>query len=115
MTDTELPIIQKTYDLIVWYVPRINKFPRDFRFSMGDRVQDTLYSLLEGLIRARYTRERLGLLEELNSTLDILRYQTRLCRQFDLIDERRYEFVSSRIHEIGTDLGGWLRTQRTRT
>ncbi|MEL6384979.1 MAG: four helix bundle protein, partial [Cyanobacteria bacterium J06626_18] len=28
----DLPIIQKTYDLIKWYVPIINKLPRDHRF-----------------------------------------------------------------------------------
>lgn len=115
MTNPELPIIQKTYDLIVWYVPRINKFPRDYRFTLGDRVQGSLYELLEGLLRARFMRDRQDVLASLNATLDVLRYQTRLCRHFDLIDERRYEFVSGLIHEIGTELGGWIRAQRKRT
>ncbi len=34
--EAELPIIQRTYDLILWYVPRINKFSRDFKFVLGD-------------------------------------------------------------------------------
>ena len=29
--DPELPIIQHVYDLILWYVPRLNKFPRDYK------------------------------------------------------------------------------------
>ncbi len=44
----ELPIIQKTYDLILWYVPWLNKFPRDQKFILGDRIQNTLYTILEG-------------------------------------------------------------------
>ena len=28
MKDEELPIIQKTYDLILWYVPLLNRLPR---------------------------------------------------------------------------------------
>ena len=32
----ELPIIQKTYDLIMWYVPIINSFPRSaWECSLG--------------------------------------------------------------------------------
>jgi hypothetical protein len=28
----DLPIIQKTYDLIKWYVPILNRLPRDHKF-----------------------------------------------------------------------------------
>jgi len=108
---TELPIIQRTYDLIKWYVPRINKFRRDQKFILGDRIQNTLYRFLEGLIRARYQKKKLEILEDLNAELDILRYQTRLCRDFDLLDIRRFEYVSGLINEIGENLGGWIRQQ----
>lgn len=56
-TQNELPIIQRVYDLILWYVPRLNKLPRDHKFMLGDRIQGSLYGLLEGLIRARYAHE----------------------------------------------------------
>ena len=112
MEKRELSIIQKTYDLIAWYVQRINTFPRDTKFTLGDRLQNTLYDLLEGLIKARYRRDKGPLLESLNAELDILRYQTRLCREFDIFDERRYEYVGGLINEIGKELGGWIRQQR---
>ena len=113
--NTELPIIQRTYDLILWYVPRINKFPRDFKFVLGDEMQRTLYGLLNGLIRARYRKEKVGLLETLNADLEVLRYQTRLSKDFGLLDVRRYTNVSKLINAVGKDLGGWIRQQRSRT
>ena len=112
MANEDLPIIQRTYDLILWYVPRINKFPRDWKFTLGDRIQATLYGLLDGLIIARYRRNKLDVLETLNAELDILRYQTRLCRDFQHLDLRRFEFVSGLINEIGQELGGWIKQQR---
>ena len=42
----------------------------------------------------------------------MVRYQTRLCRDLDLLDVRRYEHVSKLINEIGENLGGWIRQQR---
>ena len=38
----ELPIIQKTYDLITWYIPHINRMPRTHKYLLGDRLQDAL-------------------------------------------------------------------------
>lgn len=108
----ELPIIQKTYDLIKWYVPILHRLPRDYRFTLGDRMINSLYALLEDLIQARYTRDRLPKLKAINSRLDILRYQTRLLLDFELVQTRRYEYASSLINTIGTDLGGWMKQQK---
>jgi hypothetical protein len=60
---SDLPIIQKTYDLIKWYVPILDKLPKNHKFGLGDRIVSGLYDLLEGLILARYAREKLGQLE----------------------------------------------------
>lgn len=39
----ELPIIQKTYDLIKWYIPILNRLPRNHRFTLGIKCLDTLW------------------------------------------------------------------------
>lgn len=99
----ELPILQKTYDLIKWYVPLLNKLPRDHRFQLGDRIITALYELLEELILARYQRDKLPRLQQLNSKLEVLRYQTRLLLDFDLLSHRRYQYASQLINAIGID------------
>jgi len=110
----ELSIIQKTYDLIKWYVPILNRLPRNHKFTLGDRMIAGLYDLLEKLIIARYAKEKLTQLEPLNSRLDILRYQTRLLLDFELISVKRYEYAGQLINAIGTELGGWIKQQRQR-
>jgi len=74
----ELAIIQRTYDLIKWYVPILHRLPKAHKFTLGERMTNGLYNLLEDLIVARYSQEKLTRLEAINSKLDILRYQTRL-------------------------------------
>ena len=110
----DLPIIQKTYDLIKWYVPILNRLPRDHRFLLGDRIITGLYDLLEALIKVRYQREKLTQLETLNSQLDVIRHQTRLLLDFELMPVHRYEYVGQLINAIGADLGGWIKQQRKR-
>ena len=100
---TELPIIQKTYDLIKWYVPILNRLPRDHKFQLGSHMVGGLYELLEGLILARYQRDKLLQLQGLNSKLDILRHQTRLLLDFNLLSHRRYQYVGQLMNDIGQD------------
>ena len=97
----ELPIIQATLDLIQWFVPLLNRLPRDHRFALGDR-----------LVAARYATAKLERLEPLNARLDLLRLQIRLLHNFQLIDVRRYEHVARLVEEVGRQLGGWISQQR---
>ncbi len=110
----DLPVIQKTYDLVKWYIPILNRLPRDHRFTLGERIIQGLYDLLEGLILARYSQDKLERLESLNFRLDLLRHQTRLLLDFNLMQAERYEYVGKLLNEIGTELGGWIKQQRRR-
>ncbi|MEM7769096.1 MAG: diversity-generating retroelement protein Avd [Cyanobacteria bacterium P01_A01_bin.37] len=109
---SDLPIIQKTHDLIQWYVPVLNRLPRDHKYLLGNRIISGLYDLLEGLIKARYVREKLPQLQQLNTQLDILRHQTRLLLDFQLLSAKRYQYVGQHINGIGMELGGWIKQQR---
>jgi hypothetical protein len=109
---TDLPILQKTYDLILWYVPILNRLPRHHKFGLGERMLTLLYELLEGLIMARYATQNVEILEPLKSKVDILRYQSRLLLDFGLISVQRYEYATKLLVEIGTDLGAWVKHQK---
>ena len=110
--EQELSIIQKTYDLIQWYVPIINGLPRSHKFTLGDRLINNLYNLLEGLIKAKYAQKKLTQLLDLNVSLDIIRYQTRILQDFNLISLKKYEYVSEMINHIGIELGGWINNRK---
>jgi hypothetical protein len=62
MSAQELPVIRKTYELVLWSCGHTSKFRRSHRFVLGERIERNLYDLLETLIKARYTREQHGLL-----------------------------------------------------
>jgi hypothetical protein len=111
---TELPVIQKTYDLIKWTIPILNKLPKDQKFLLGNRIATSLYELLDNLIVARYRKDKILLLENLTATVDILRYQIRLLHDLQLLSTSRYEYFTQSLHEIGSEIGGWLKQQKIR-
>ena len=111
----ELSIIQKMYDLIMWYIPIINRFPRNHKFTLGDRMQNQLYDILEEMILARYEKKKLERLEKINGMLDVLRYQTKLLLDFELINGKRFYHASELINGVGVELGGWIKQQKLTT
>ena len=110
-----LPIIQKTYDFVKWYVPILDKLPRNHKFLLGDRIVSGLYELLENLILARYEQNKLGRLTLLNGKLDILRHQSRLLLDFNLVNANRYENISQKINDIAPEPAGWIKHQKNKT
>ena len=110
----ELPILQATTDLIKWFVPLLNRLPRDQKFALGDRIITNLYAVLEALVAARWSRDKRPLLEPAAARLDLLRIQTRLLHDFRLIDLARYEHASRLITAIGKQHSAWLSQQQHR-
>ena len=104
-----MTVIIKTYDLILWSCNHTGRFPRSHRFVLGERIERTLYDLLETLIRARYRRERQELLEQANLTLEVLRFQMRLAKDLQCLKVDSYAHAARAIDEIGKMVGGWLK------
>ena len=104
-------MITKTYDLILWSCHHTSKFPRNHRFVLGERIERSLYSVLETLIAAKYTKNRQRLLEDANLTLEILRFQMRLAKDLQCVKVESYAFAAKSIDEIGRLVGGWLRSK----
>ena len=107
--DEELPIIRAFYDFLLWLSPKIAKFPRDHRFVLGERMERQLHSILENLIRARYTPARRTILEQVNVDLEILRFQLRLAKDLRCLPIKGYGLAAGHITDIGRQVGGWLR------
>ena len=106
----EVLAVTRTYELILWAVPQVNKLPRDHRFALGDRIIGHLYDLLELLVEASYSSGKAELLRRANVKVNGLRYLLRLAKDLGLLSLRRYEHGSKQLVEIGKQIGGWRKS-----
>ena len=100
-------VIAKLYDLILWTLPHLDKFPRNHKFTVGDRIEETLLDILELLIEAAYTKNKVMTLYEANIKLQKFRLMIRMSKDLKLISVKQYQFASRHIEEIGKQIGGW--------
>lgn len=108
----ESPIFTRMHDLLLWLIPHTLKFPREQRFVLGKRVQDTALDLQEVLIEAALSKGKreADLLAEADILLARLRFHLRLCHELELLQPNQYWHIFGMVAEIGRLLGGWQKS-----
>lgn len=102
--------IAKTYDLLKWILPVISKYPKDRKYSLGQRIENKILDVLELLIKANYSRQKVDLLKDANIELEIIRHLIRISYDLRFISVGKYEYFSREINEIGRMVGGWIKS-----
>jgi hypothetical protein len=107
-------VVLKVYDLLLWLLPKAEKFPRSFRFSVGERLVGAGLDLLIMLVEAAYTSDKAQLLEAANRKTNALRYLLRLAKDLRLMNLDSFAFAAQRLEEIGRMIGVWQKSIRRR-
>ena len=105
--------VSACHDLLKWMIPHLDKFPRNRRFTLGERIETGLLEVLEFLVEAAYhTASRKKVLGLANLRLHRVRHLWRLCYELMVIPLQRYRHGSGLIDDIGRQIGGWARSAR---
>jgi hypothetical protein len=102
--------VQRTYDLAIWLIAKVEKFPRSLRFSLGERLIGRSLDLLEALASAAYAKDKMALLERANLSVTSLRFLLRMSFDLKLMGSDSQEFASAKLEEIGRMIGGWRKS-----
>ena len=108
---TELKIIADFYDFMLWMINHIEKYPRHHRYSLGRDMEACMQGILSLLLKAKYRSNKRELLDEVNISIEVLRYQLRLSKDLTVIKVKSYGFGSKSLLEIGSQVGGWRKAK----
>ncbi len=102
--------VQRAYEFSLWLLPKVERFPRGFRFSLGDRCVNTMLTIQEALLDAAYGAQRAEALALAQRKLNTLRYLLRLAKDLQLLGVEPYGFAAERLEELGRMIGGWRKS-----
>jgi 23S rRNA-intervening sequence protein len=105
-------VVQKAYDWNLWVLPKVEKFPRAYRFSVGDHLVAASLDLLMNLVDASYQSRNAAPLAAAVRNVNRVRYLVRLSKGLRLINLKAYEFAAEGLDEIGRMTGGWWKSER---
>ena len=103
----EVKVIHLIHELINWFLPIVSKYPRNFRYTLGKRLEEHLFSLLENCIQAQYSKKKTYYLNKANMNIELSRHFIRIGNKQRLISNKQYEAFSKHLNEIGSQVGGW--------
>jgi len=111
------PIVENYFDFCVWLLQKISKFSKDQRYLLGSRIENLSLTILESLIEGALHKKglkKMTLLEDVKMKLEQLRYLLRLAMAIRAINKRSHHYGSRRLQEVGTMVGGWIKSMRQR-
>ena len=108
-------IMTRTFDLLNWLLPKVERFPRLYRYTLTQRLMNAALDFQEELFAAQNQRgqERFLCLKNCDMYLNRLRLYLRLVHHWHWLNDGQYEHVSGIVAEIGRLLGGWLKQSGT--
>jgi four helix bundle protein len=106
----ELVIYQKLYDLMLYALPIINRFPKSQRFVLGQQIQNSMIGIAVMIVQANAERDKRRTLWQIDVELEKLRLLIRLAKDLRFLPVRQYGLVSERVSELGRLLGGWTKS-----
>ena len=93
-------------------MPKVEKFPKSYRFSVGQNLVDTSLDLLMHLVDATYQTKNSSALAAAVGKVNRARYLVRLAKDLQMLNLSGYEFASKGLDEIGRMTGGWWKSVR---
>ncbi len=111
MDNFDVSIFKKTYDLYKEFYICLKNFPKQDKYSLGDKCNLVLVDIMEYLLTASSLSklERLSYLEKASIKLNIFRVYVRLAKDIKALDDKKYILIQGLVDEIGRMLGGWIK------
>ena len=112
----ESPIFSKCFDLLLWITNHTEKFPKNERFRLAKRIEDSAFEFHNHIMHAAFEKRKsnpkIRVLQNLrNADLELskLRFYIRLGHSKKLTTTNQYEYISMQLIELGKLLGGWIK------
>jgi hypothetical protein len=100
--------------LLAWTCERVAKFPREHKFTVGDRLVETCLDVACHLVEAAYRRDKHAELVAASRALVRARVLVRLARSLRCLSEAQHLHFAKESDDIGRMLGGWQRSTASR-
>ena len=109
--ESQLPIIQHLISAYKAWHEFLPHVPKDFRYSLGTKIDRSLVETAELLFIASYLgkEQKLPYLQKANVRLDIAKFFLQILWDVGALDNQKYILLSEKFDEVGRQLGGWIK------
>lgn len=111
MKTTQLPVFRRMYDLTLIIMRLVNKFPKQYKYNIGDKLINTSLDLFKYLFTANRVyddkQKRVSCLEDFLDDFDRLKVLIRLSNEERLFSIKDAANLAVITEDITKQINGW--------
>ena len=104
-----LPIYKATYDVLLRVMHAISHFPREYKYSLGEKIQNEIIELVIYIYKANSTKNKVEFLTKMQEQIQLIYLLLRISHDMKLMPTEKYAGIVEMIDEVASQTKGWLR------
>lgn len=105
----ELSVYKIGYDFLLEIYHRTKGFPREYKFSLGEKMKQASLDLLIDVYKANKSRKeaRITHIENARQSVETLRLLLRISKDLQLLSAKGFASLSMMIQDLSKQLTAW--------
>lgn len=105
-----LPLYKTTYTLLFELMNVTKNFPKDFKYSLGEKIQNQTIEILINIYRANSTSDKKQYIQQILEGVQFLEVYLRLSHDLKIITIEKYAIFIEETNCISKQAQGWIQT-----
>ena len=106
-----LPIYKQTYDILLRTMTATKEFPREYKYTLGQKLKDELIELVVMIYRANSAADKARHIESIVERVQAIQLMMRLSHDMKILSRRHYAALSEMTDSLAKQAQGGLRVR----
>ena len=103
-----LLIYKATYDVLLRTMHAISHFPREYKYSLGEKIQNEMIELVISIYKANSNYNKREFLSRMQEQIQLIYLLLRISHDMKLMPTEKYAGIVEMIDEVASQAKGWL-------
>ena len=104
-----LPIYKLTYDILLRTMTATKDFPREYKYTLGQKMKDEMIELVVLIYRANSAADRGRHIAAIVERVQVIQLLMRLSHDIRILPRRHYAALAEMTDSLARQAQGWLR------
>jgi hypothetical protein len=105
-----LPIYKLTYDLLVRTMQVTKNFPREYKYTLGQKLKDEIIELVVLIYKANSAPDKRAHVESILERVQVIQLMIRLSHDLHILPRKHYADLAEKTDSLGKQAQGWLKS-----
>lgn len=105
-----LPVYKTSYDLIILVFQTIKLFPKEYKYSLWDKIKNETIDLISNIYKANLVKDKKEIIENARWNIEIVRLYIRISKDLKIINLSKFIDLNLLIESISKQLFAWWKS-----